>query len=370
MRKFFGSRVSQKDIDAELNELTYQHQSAKMRPVIQVTETEHKKRPLSDSALVVQRISISPPTPTLLLSSSEPRKHRRSLMTERFKKLQRIGGGGQGSIFLVEDVETGEKKVMKRIICNTNEDANDAISEAFLGRLLHPNIAEFENIFLDTEPINDDCSMFSVCMVMPYYEEKDLFSYIKKRINHKPTKGSTGVLYVPPYKVISFLKQLATAMTYVHSKRTLHRDIKPSNVLLADNYTTVKLCDFGFARTVTHNEEAETILGTETYMAPELFKKEQYSFPADVWSLGILMYVLMTFKIERVLHGPKLDLNEETYSATLRSDMLRVYSQQEALVDLIMSMLKVDPTKRLTASQILDQVTIIEEQLPKTDQVL
>ena len=102
--------------------------------------------------------------------------------------------------------------------------------------------------------------------------------------------------------------QLVSALYYLHSNRILHRDMKPQNILIGKG-GQIKLCDFGFARTMGNStfvltsikgffpiykstKHVDFSLGTPLYMAPELVQEKPYDHTADLWSLGCILYEL------------------------------------------------------------------------------
>lgn len=99
---------------------------------------------------------------------------------------------------------------------------------------------------------------------------------------------------LPEDQVRHIACQLVSALYYLHSHRILHRDMKPQNILLAKG-EKVKLCDFGFARTMSFDTLVLTsVKGTPLYMAPEIVKDQPYDHTADLWALGCILYELYT----------------------------------------------------------------------------
>lgn len=93
-------------------------------------------------------------------------------------------------------------------------------------------------------------------------------------------------------EVRKIAQQLVHALYYLHSHRIIHRDMKPQNILISAN-GIVKLCDFGFARSMSTNTIVLTsIKGTPLYMAPELVQELPYNHTVDLWSLGVIIYEL------------------------------------------------------------------------------
>jgi NIMA (never in mitosis gene a)-related kinase len=94
-------------------------------------------------------------------------------------------------------------------------------------------------------------------------------------------------------QVVTWTAQLASALNAVHSKGILHRDIKPENILLTSD-AQIKLADFGLSRKV--DLFATSMCGTPAYMAPEQVSRGPYSWPADYWSLGCVLFELFTLQ--------------------------------------------------------------------------
>lgn len=96
------------------------------------------------------------------------------------------------------------------------------------------------------------------------------------------------------------LLQIASALQYLHSRRVVHRDLKPENLILENASSlesNVKLVDFGFAQVETEltlRQPSRVLCGTPGYMAPEILRDKSYSAQVDMWSLGVVVYVLLS----------------------------------------------------------------------------
>ncbi|KAF6081674.1 hypothetical protein HJG60_008714 [Phyllostomus discolor] len=110
-------------------------------------------------------------------------------------------------------------------------------------------------------------------------------------------------------------RQMISALHYCHRKNIVHRDLKPENILLDDNLN-IKVADFGLSRDFT-NYKLTTVCGTFAYMAPEILERQVYDGPkADVWSLGVILYRMLTgdelfvedseAKVLKEIHSKKL----------------------------------------------------------------
>ncbi|NWU63695.1 SIK2 kinase, partial [Pterocles burchelli] len=141
--------------------------------------------------------------------------------------------------------------------------------------------------------------------------------------------------------------QILSAVEYCHSHHIVHRDLKTENLLLDANMN-IKLADFGFGNFYKSGEPLSTWCGSPPYAAPEVFEGKEYEGPhLDIWSLGVVLYVLVCGSLP--FDGPNLP--------TLRQRVLEgrfriPYFMSEDCETLIRRMLVVDPTKRITISQI------------------
>ena len=97
-------------------------------------------------------------------------------------------------------------------------------------------------------------------------------------------------------EVFNWFVQICLALEYVHSRRVIHRDLKTQNIFLTGN-NTIKLGDFGISKVLeTTCANANNVVGTPYYMAPEACQSEPYTSKSDVWALGVILYELCTLK--------------------------------------------------------------------------
>ena len=89
-----------------------------------------------------------------------------------------------------------------------------------------------------------------------------------------------------------YMKSLFQAINHCHAQNIVHRDIKPDNIMITAN-NTVRLIDFGLSKASKGNKQLQTVAGTPYYMAPEVLEGN-YGDKADIWSLGVLMYTLVS----------------------------------------------------------------------------
>lgn len=192
-----------------------------------------------------------------------------------------------------------------------------------LKTLRHPHIVALHDCLESATHIN---------LVMEYCELGDLSLFIKKRdklITHPATHDMARKYPSAPdsglHEVVirHFLKQLASALEFLRSKNYVHRDVKPQNLLLLPaqafrekrnlpimeasqdslipmsgiaSLPMLKLADFGFARVLPSTSLADTLCGSPLYMAPEILRYERYDAKADLWSVGTVLYEMISGK--------------------------------------------------------------------------
>uniref|UniRef100_M4BW38 non-specific serine/threonine protein kinase n=1 Tax=Hyaloperonospora arabidopsidis (strain Emoy2) TaxID=559515 RepID=M4BW38_HYAAE len=149
--------------------------------------------------------------------------------------------------------------------------------------------------------------------------------------------------------------QLIQALHVLHLNNIIHRDMKPQNILIGSKQQ-IKLCDFGFARAITHDTSLmKSIKGTPLYMAPELLQEKPYNYTVDLWSLGVILYELAVgkppFYTERIVLLIQMIVRDEVNYPSTMSVELQSFLQ---------GLLNKDPTKRLKWSEILEHPFVQE----------
>lgn len=159
---------------------------------------------------------------------------------------------------------------------SSKDDPNLAREIHHHRQFIHPHIARLYEVVVTEK---------QVWLALEFCQGDELYHYL---VTHGP-KG------LPVDKVQRIFAQLVGAVSYIHSKSCVHRDLKLENVLL-DKHENVKLVDFGFTREYEGKSNyLSTFCGTVCYAAPEMLKGEKYAGEkVDVWSLGILLYALLT----------------------------------------------------------------------------
>ena len=203
------------------------------------------------------------------------------MINERYQIIKMIGEGGMANVYLAHDTILDRDVAVKVLRGDLADDEKfvrrfqrEAIAASSLN---HPNIVEMYDVG------EDDGKYF---IVMEYIEGQTLKSLIKKR----------GALTLA--EVIDIMLQLTSGIACAHDSYIIHRDIKPQNVLILDD-GRVKITDFGIAMALNSNELTQTnsVMGSVHYLPPEQANGSGSTIKSDIYSLGILMYELLTGKV-------------------------------------------------------------------------
>jgi serine/threonine protein kinase len=204
---------------------------------------------------------------------------------------------------------------------------------AILDSLKHPNIMEIKELF------EDDDYFY---LVMERMHGGDVFEKLCeiKKYNEHDARLLT--------------KSLLQATQFFHAQNVAHRDLKPQNLLLKskDNPYDIVISDFGFSCRVHHPMSLTTRCGTPTYVAPEVLKNAPYDQSVDMWSIGVIIYVLLCG------YPPFVDQNQSELFRRIRMSNWKFRGEEwEAISDdakdLIRGLLVANPIQRLTAAKAL-----------------
>lgn len=202
------------------------------------------------------------------------------LLGGRYRLDECLGGGGMADVYRAVDTRLERVVAVKVFRSGTDEKGRERFEEEarLLGGLSHPGLV----------PVHDaSASGDELYLVMQLVEGETLAELIRR-----------GPL--PADRVAELGRQLAEVLDYVHGNRIVHRDVKPSNVLLSLE-GRVFLADFGVSRlidAVGRMTASGVIMGTATYMAPEQVSGHDVGYPADIYSLGLVLLECLTGHVE------------------------------------------------------------------------
>ncbi|XP_018311813.1 mitogen-activated protein kinase kinase kinase 13 isoform X3 [Mycetomoellerius zeteki] len=186
---------------------------------------------------------------------------------ETISELQWLGSGAQGAVF--------SGKLNKEIVAVKKVKEPKETDIRHLRKLNHPNIVHFKGVC--TKP---PC----YCIIMEFCPFGPLYDLLRA--------GEP----VPPARLVSWSKQIAAGMAYLHAHKIIHRDLKSPNVLIGQG-EIVKISDFGTSRQWNEISTKMTFAGTVAWMAPEVIRNEPCSEKVDIWSYGVVLWELLSGEI-------------------------------------------------------------------------
>jgi tetratricopeptide (TPR) repeat protein len=221
-----------------------------------------------------------------------------------YRILEKIGAGGMGEVFLAEDTKLDRKVALKFLPAQFSADKDERkrfIHEAKAAAALnHPNII---TVYETGEHEGQ------VFIAMEYVEGRTLKDIVSVGTGRVPARGQALSLHdavpspithhpLPIDQVIDIATQIASGLAAAHVKGIVHRDLKPANVMLTDE-GSVKIVDFGLAKLkgLTRLTKSGTTLGTVAYMSPEQAQGKEVDHRTDIWSLGVILYEMLTGKL-------------------------------------------------------------------------
>ncbi|XP_027843282.2 mitogen-activated protein kinase kinase kinase 13-A isoform X2 [Aphis gossypii] len=183
---------------------------------------------------------------------------------ESISDLQWLGSGAQGAVF--------SGKLKNEIVAVKKVREQKETDIRHLRKLNHPNIVQFRGVCTQAP---------CYCIVMEYCPYGPLYNLLRD--------GEE----IPPIRLVSWAKQIASGMHYLHVNKIIHRDLKSPNVLIG-RQEMVKISDFGTSREWNEISTKMSFAGTVAWMAPEIIRNEPCSEKVDIWSFGVVLWELMT----------------------------------------------------------------------------
>ncbi|KAI0322979.1 kinase-like domain-containing protein [Amylostereum chailletii] len=311
-----------------------------------------RRKPLSPINNI-DLVQLAPPPSTIatasstyIVSSTSPR-----IATDDFRVVHLLGRGGFGKVYEVEDKETGKRfalKVIEKALLKPDHVKHIVLEQRVLRELsgskgalqLQASWHDEENFYILTE--------------------RDLCSIGDLRVNlHFGRRSRTVAKF--------WFAELILALESLHARRIMHRDLKPDNILI-DKDGHLLLADFGLAKAFKDSSQTnilkksdrdaapaadagddvtKTSCGTPRYMAPEVLQVQPHSYSADIWSVGVIAFMLICRRLP-FEKCPGSD-RKKNLEILLRSEvMFNEGEGDEASRDLLSKLLEKDPSRRIS----------------------
>lgn len=258
-----------------------------------------------------------------------------ALINNRYRVIRELGHGGMGTVYLIEDTLNADQiitlKKIRRDLLDERALTQFRYEFAALAQLRHPNLVTVYDF-----GIAEDTQEYF--FTMEYVPGEDLVSYATRRRQETPNDYDW---------IYDITVQVCRALQYIHSRGLIHYDIKPRNIfVMPDN--TVKLMDFGLIGRA-RAEGPLKLRGTPDYVAPELIRGDAVDHRADLYSLGITLYEIVTGKLPFQGDSTMTILRQHVEA---QPDIPRHFGPDvpEALRTIILKLLAKDPVNRYASA--------------------
>lgn len=267
----------------------------------------------------------------------------------KYNYVKPIGEGAHGKVFLVQDkvskelraIKTFKKSIKTSFVVEQRIESEMAILE----KIDHPHVIKIYEYYSTQDNfyfVSDYCKGGTLSKL---YESEEW----KKDLTQKKYKSRE-------IKTAVLMFQMLSAINYCHNINVMHRDLKPNNIMLDDKkkegYPNVKLIDFGTAK-IFYNYLQYQFVGTPHYVAPEIIKGEGYNEKVDLWSSGVIMYLLLSGRhpfegktaseiYDRIKLG-RFDIESEPFN-----------NFSDPCKDLLKKLFKQNPSDRVSAGEALE----------------
>ncbi|OLN88653.1 putative serine/threonine-protein kinase fhkC [Colletotrichum chlorophyti] len=282
-----------------------------------------------------------------------PKSRQTSAFLQQYTLLEKLGKGHFAEVFLCVEKSTGQRyavKIFTKTAGMEERSKQEGLQQeiAVLMGVSHPNVLCLKDTFNERN---------AVYLVLELAPEGELFNFIVMK--QKLTEDETRKLF----------KQLFQGIKYLHDRNIVHRDIKPENILMVDTDLHVKLADFGLAKIIGEESFTTTLCGTPSYVAPEILaegRHRRYTKAVDIWSLGVVLYICLCgfppFSDELYSKDFPLTLSQQIKSGKFDYPSPYWDSVGDPALDLIDSMLIVDPARRFTVDECLNHPWMTQNQ--------
>ena len=270
-----------------------------------------------------------------------------ALIGRRYKVLRPLGSGGMASVYLAEDIVLGESTVAVKVLRRSNA-LKDEILQRFLREVRLTHKINHENVVRTFDFGQDGDTLFYTMEYLPGSTLDSLFEDPSISID----------------SVLSIAMQLMRGIAAVHAVGVIHRDLKPANVMLLPG-GRLKIADFGIARAGSSmlTSDSGEIVGTISYLAPEMLLGNEATAAVDYYALGVILYQLLTRQLPIDDEVPARLIMRKVEEAPrdpreLRPDIPIWLSEG------LMGLLAIDPHRRMLA--LTDLAKDLDEYGPKT----
>ncbi|XP_059769042.1 death-associated protein kinase 2 isoform X2 [Balaenoptera ricei] len=217
-----------------------------------------------------------------------------------------------GLEYAAKFIKKRQRQASRRGVCREEIEREVSI----LRQVLHPNVITLHDVFENRT---------DVVLILELVSGGELFDFLAQKESLSEEEAT------------SFIKQILEGVNYLHAKKIAHFDLKPENIMLLDKNIPIphiKLIDFGLAHEIEDGVEFKNIFGTPEFVAPEIVNYEPLGLEADMWSIGVITYILKRLTIQEALRHPwitskgviRTPEQRKAEPAQLKTERLREYT--------------------------------------------
>lgn len=293
-------------------------------------------------------------SPTATLQTSLKELATGTTFARRYQIIEELGRGGMGKVYKVLDTEIKERVALK--LLNPEIAADQQTIERFRNELKFARTISHRNVCRMHDLGREEGTYF---ITMEYVPGEDL-----KRLIRKVGQFSPG-------KAVFIAKQICEGLAEAHRHGVVHRDLKPHNIMV-DEEGNVRIMDFGIARTTKAKgiTGSGVMIGTPEYMSPEQVEGKDTDQRSDIYSLGIILYEMLTGRVPfegdtpfsiGLKHTSQVPKNPKELNAQIPDDLSRV----------VLKCMEKDRAKRYqSAAEVLSELIQVEKGLTTTERAL
>jgi len=242
---------------------------------------------------------------------------------------KKLGVGKFGKVYLAREKKTGYicalKVLFKARLRRDGVEHTLRREIEIMVNTRHPHLLRIYGYFYDKE---------KVYLILEYAGRGELFEHLRHVISFSPRRTA------------KYIKHLASALAYLHSKNIIHRDIKPENLLL-DDLGNIKLSDFGWSVHAPGKQKRYTMCGTPEYLPPEMIEHKPHYDSVDAWALGILAYEFLVGK------SPfEAETQNDIFQNIRKKEVIYPKTMPQEAKLFISQLLQKDPSKRMKLTEV------------------